>query len=304
MTTTIGSNHHPSHIRESRGDRVFQYAIIALSVVLLVIVAYPLYFTVIASFSKPEDVMLGRVVFWPRSFSVESYKMVIAEKSIWMGYGNTIIYTVLGTALNLLLTIMIAYPLSCKETPFRGVLTFIASFTMLFSGGLIPTYLLVRNLGMYNTIWSMLLPTGIATYNMLVMKNFFQSSIPGELKEAANLDGCNDIQTLIHVVLPLSGSIIAVMILFYAVGHWNEYFNALIYLKDRSRMPLQVILREILLQNQELAAGDGTGLYEKMMAAETMKYAIIIVASVPVICMYPFVQKHFVKGVMVGAIKG
>ena len=175
---------------------------------------------------------------------------------------------------------------------------------MLFSGGLIPTYLLVRQLGMYNTIWAMLLPTGITTYNMLVMKNFFQSSIPGELKEAAYLDGCTDIQTLFRIVLPLSGSIIAVMVLFYAVAHWNEYFNALIYLKDRSRMPLQVILREILLQNQELAQGDGTGLYEKMMAAETMKYAIIIVASVPVICMYPFVQKHFVKGVMVGAIKG
>ena len=292
------------HIRESRGDRVFQAVILVFSVLLIFVVAYPLYFTVIASFSKPEDVLLGRVIFWPKNISVESYKMVIAEQNIWMGYGNTIIYTVLGTLVNLALTIMMAYPLSCKETPFRGVLTFVASFTMLFSGGLIPTYLLVRSLGMYNTIWAMLLPTGITTYNMLVMKNFFQSSIPGELKEAACLDGCTDLQTLFLVVLPLSGSIIAVMVLFYSVAHWNEYFNALIYLKDRSRMPLQVILREILLQNQELAQGDGTGLYEKMMAAETMKYAIIIVASVPVICLYPFVQKHFVKGVMVGAIKG
>ena len=293
-----------THIRESRGDRIFQAVILIFSVLLMFIVAYPLYFTVIASFSKPEDVLLGRVIFWPRNISVESYNMVIAEQSIWMGYGNTILYTVLGTLVNLALTTMMAYPLSCKETPCRGVLTFVASFTMLFSGGLIPTYLLVRQLGMYNTIWAMLLPTGITTYNMLVMKNFFQSSIPGELKEAAYLDGCTDLQTLYRVVLPLSGSIIAVMVLFYAVAHWNEYFNALIYLKDRARMPLQVILREILLQNQELAQGDGTGLYEKMMAAETMKYAIIIVASVPVICMYPFVQKHFVKGVMVGAIKG
>ena len=293
-----------AHIKESTGDRVFQAVIIFVSVLLMILVAYPLYFTVIASFSKPEDVLLGRVVLWPRNISFESYEMVIAESSIWMGYGNTIYYTVLGTLVNLILTTAIAYPLSCKETPFRGVLTFVASFTMLFSGGLIPTYLLVRQLGMYNTTWAMLLPTGIGTYNMLVMKNFFQSSIPGELKEAAHLDGCNDFQTLFRVVLPLSGSIIAVMVLFYAVAHWNEYFNALIYLKDRSRMPLQVILREILLQYQELAQGDGTGLYEKMMAAETMKYAIIIVASVPVICMYPFVQKHFVKGVMVGAIKG
>ncbi len=301
---TSHTAHHPAHIRESVGDRVFQAAILFFSVLLMLIVAYPLYFTVIASFSKPEDVLLGRVIFWPKNISFESYQMVIAESSIWMGYGNTILYTVLGTLINLALTIMIAYPLSCKETPCRGILTFVASFTMLFSGGLIPTYLLVRQLGMYNTIWAMLLPSGITTYNMLVMKNFFQSSIPGELKEAACLDGCTDLQTLFLVVLPLSGSIIAVMVLFYAVAHWNEYFSALIYLKDRSRMPLQVILREILLQNQELAQGDGTGLYEKMMAAETMKYAIIIIASVPVICLYPFVQKHFVKGVMVGAIKG
>ena len=294
----------PSHIKESAGDRVFQGIILFFSVLLILVVAYPLYFTVIASFSKPEDVLLGRVIFWPKNISFESYQMVIAESSIWMGYGNTILYTVLGTLINLALTTMIAYPLSCRETPGRGILTFVASFTMLFSGGLIPTYLLVRQLGMYNTIWAMLLPSGITTYNMLVMKNFFQSSIPAELKEAACLDGCSDMQTLFLVVLPLSGSIIAVMVLFYAVAHWNEYFSALIYLKDRFRMPLQVILREILLQNQELAQGDGTGLYEKMMAAETMKYAIIIIASVPVICLYPFVQKHFVKGVMVGAIKG
>ena len=192
---------------------------------------------------------------------------------------------------------------------YRKPLTILASFTMLFSGGLIPTFLVVKNLGMYNTIWAMVLPSGIATYNMLVMKNFFQSSIPTELKEAAWLDGCSDFQTLVKVVLPLSGAIIAVMTLFYAVAHWNAYFNALIYLKQggkntRSPMPLQVVLREILLQNQELASGDGTGLHERMMAAETMKYAIIIVASLPVICMYPFVQKYFVKGVMVGAIKG
>ena len=291
-------------IRESRGDRIFQGVVLAIGVIIMLIVAYPLYFTVIASFSKPEDVLMGRVLLWPKNISFESYKMVITEKDIWMGYGNTILYTVLGTAVNVLLTILIAYPLSCKELPWRKQLTFVASFTMLFSGGLIPTFLVVRNLGLYNTIWAMILPTGITTYNMLVMKNFFQSSIPHELKEAAELDGCNQIQTLLLVVLPLSGAIIAVVVLFYAVGHWNAYFNALIYLKDRAKFPLQVILREILLQNQELAAGDGTGLYEKMRAAETMKYAIIIVSSLPVICMYPFVQKYFVKGVMVGAIKG
>ena len=300
----IKTKRRASHIRQTRADRIFQAVIVALGVVLMILVAYPLYFTVIASFSKPEDVLMGRVILWPRNISFESYKMVVAERDIWMGYGNTILYTVLGTAVNMVLTTMMAYPLSCRETPWRAPLTFVASFTMLFSGGLIPTYLLVRQLGLYDTIWAMILPTGITTYNMLVMKSFFQSSIPIELKEAAHLDGCNDLRTLLLVVLPLSGPILAVMVLFYTVAHWNEYFNALIYLRNRSLMPLQVILREILLQNQELAAGDGTGLYERMMAAETMKYAIIIIASVPVICLYPLVQRHFVKGVMVGAIKG
>ena len=300
----IKAKRRASHIRQTRADRIFQTVIVALGVVLMILVAYPLYFTIIASFSKPEDVLMGRVILWPRNISFESYKMVVAERDIWTGYGNTIVYTVLGTAVNMVLTTMMAYPLSCRETPWRAPLTFIASFTMLFSGGLIPTYLLVRQLGLYDTIWAMILPTGITTYNMLVMKSFFQSSIPIELKEAAHLDGCNDLRTLLLVVLPLSGPILAVMVLFYAVAHWNEYFNALIYLRNRALMPLQVVLREILLQNQELAAGDGTGLYERMMAAETMKYAIIIIASVPVICLYPLVQRHFVKGVMVGAIKG
>ncbi len=300
----IKAKRRASHIRQTRADRIFQAVIVALGVVLMILVAYPLYFTIIASFSKPEDVLMGRVILWPRNISFESYKMVVAERDIWTGYGNTIVYTVLGTAVNMVLTTMMAYPLSCRETPWRAPLTFIASFTMLFSGGLIPTYLLVRQLGLYDTIWAMVLPTGITTYNMLVMKSFFQSSIPIELKEAAHLDGCNDLRTLLLVVLPLSGPILAVMVLFYAVAHWNEYFNALIYLRNRALMPLQVVLREILLQNQELAAGDGTGLYERMMAAETMKYAIIIIASVPVICLYPLVQRHFVKGVMVGAIKG
>ena len=300
----IKAKRRASHVRQTRADRIFQTVIVALGVVLMILVAYPLYFTIIASFSKPEDVLMGRVILWPRNISFESYKMVVAERDIWTGYGNTIVYTVLGTAVNMVLTTMMAYPLSCRETPWRAPLTFIASFTMLFSGGLIPTYLLVRQLGLYDTIWAMILPTGITTYNMLVMKSFFQSSIPIELKEAAHLDGCNDLRTLLLVVLPLSGPILAVMVLFYAVAHWNEYFNALIYLRNRALMPLQVVLREILLQNQELAAGDGTGLYERMMAAETMKYAIIIIASVPVICLYPLVQRHFVKGVMVGAIKG
>ena len=293
-----------AHIKESAGDRVFQAVILFFSVLLMIVVAYPLYFTVIASFSKPEDVLLGRVMFWPKNISFESYQMVIAESRIWMGYGNTILYTVLGTLVNLALTTMMAYPLSCKETPFRGPLTFVASFTMLFSGGLIPTYLLVRQLGMYNTIWAMLLPTAITTYNMLVMKNFFQSSIPHELKEAAYLDGCTELQTLFRVVLPLSGSIIAVMVLFYGVGHWNSWFNAAIYLDDRAKYPLQLILREILISNDVSAMGNELGANDQEMISENIKYATIAVATLPIMCVYPFIQKYFVTGVMIGSVKG
>lgn len=294
-----------NRIRSTRGDRIFEAAMIIIGLIIMLVVAYPLYFVVIASFSKPEDVLLGRVIFWPKNISLLSYQLVIEEQRIWTGYRNTLLYASLGTVINLVLTTLLAYPLSRRDMPVRTLLTFLASFTMMFSGGMVPTYLVVRNLRLTDTIWAMMIPGAIATYNMLIMKNFFQSNIPLELQEAAQLDGCNDFRLLTMVVLPLSKAILAVITLFYVVGHWNAFFDAIIYLRNRKLYPLQLILREILLQNQDLAAsGDGTGLYEKMMAAETMKYAVIIVSSLPVLILYPFVQKHFVTGVMVGAIKG
>lgn len=294
-----------NRIRSSRSDRVLETVMVIIGLIIMLIVAYPLYFVVIASISKPEDVLLGKVVLWPQNISLLSYQMVIEEQRIWTGYRNTLIYAGLGTTINLLLTTLLAYPLSRKDMPLRTTLTFLASFTMMFSGGMVPTYLVVRSLGLTDKIWAMVIPGAIATYNMLIMKNFFQSNIPLELQEAAQLDGCSDFKLLIMVVLPLSKAILAVITLFYVVGHWNAFFDAIIYLRNRKLFPLQLILREILLQNQDLAAsGDGTGLYEKMMAAETMKYAVIIVSSLPVLILYPFVQKHFVTGVMVGAIKG
>ncbi len=291
--------------KKSGGDRAFDTTLVVISILIILVIAYPLYFVVIASFSQPEAVLGGKLRFLPVGFNLESYQMVLTEPKVWTGYRNTILYTVLGTCINLVLTTLAAYPLSRKDMPFRGILTFVASFTMLFGGGMIPVYLVVRGLKLTDSIWAMVIPNALATYNMLVMKNYFQSSIPEELQEAAAIDGCDHFGTLIRVVLPLSAPIMAVIVLFYAVGHWNAFFNAIIYLRNQDLFPLQVVLRDILLQNSlEAVGGDLTGMYEKVMRGESMKYALIIVASAPVIMLYPFVQKYFVKGVMVGAIKG
>ena len=292
-------------MKKSKGERIFDAVLISFSILILVIVAYPLYFVVIASFSNPEAVLGGKLSFWPIGFNIESYKMILDEPKIWLGYRNSIIYTILGTVINLILTTLAAFPLSRKDMPYRRLLTFVITFTMLFSGGMIPVYMVVRGLKLTDTIWAMVIPNAIATYNMLVMKNYFQSSIPEELHEAAAIDGCGPFQSLLKVVLPLSRPILAVITLFYAVGHWNAFFNAIIYLRDQKLYPLQIILREIMLQNSlEAVGGDMTGMYEKVMRGETMKYAVIIVASVPVLLFYPLVQKYFTKGIMVGAIKG
>ena len=291
--------------KKSKGDRAFDITLVVISILIILVIAYPLYFVVIASFSQPEAVLGGKLRFLPVGFNLESYQMVLTEPKVWTGYRNTILYTVLGTCINLVLTTLAAYPLSRKDMPFRGLLTFVASFTMLFGGGMIPVYLVVRGLKLTDSIWAMVIPNALATYNMLVMKNYFQSSIPEDLQEAAAIDGCDHFGTLIRVVLPLSAPIMAVIVLFYAVGHWNAFFNAIIYLRNQDLFPLQVVLRDILLQNSlEAVGGDLTGMYEKVMRGESMKYALIIVASAPVIMLYPFVQKYFVKGVMVGAIKG
>jgi putative aldouronate transport system permease protein len=292
-------------MKKSKGERIFDAVLISFSILILVIVAYPLYFVVIASFSNPEAVLGGKLSFWPVGFNIESYKMILDEPRIWLGYRNSILYTILGTVINLILTTLAAFPLSRKDMPYRRLLTFVITFTMLFGGGMIPVYMVVRGLNITDTIWAMVIPNAIATYNMLVMKNYFQSSIPEELHEAAAIDGCGPFQSLLKVVLPLSRPILAVITLFYAVGHWNAFFNAIIYLRDQKLYPLQIVLREIMLQNSlEAVGGDMTGMYEKVMRGETMKYAVIIVASVPVLLFYPLVQKYFTKGIMVGAIKG
>ena len=291
--------------KKSKTDKIFDLILILISLCIMIVIAYPLYFVIIASFSQPEAVLGGKLRFCPIGFNLDSYKMVLSEPKVWIGYRNTLLYTVLGTAINLVHTTLAAYPLSRKDMPARTFFTFVISFTMLFGGGMIPVYMVVKNLKLTDTIWSMMIPNAIATYNLLVMKNYFQTSIPDELQEAAAIDGCNHVQTLLKVVLPLSTPILAVILLFYAVGHWNAFFNAVLYLRKQELFPLQIILRDILLQNSlEAVGGDLTGMYEKVMRGETMKYALIIVASAPVIILYPFIQKYFVKGIMVGAIKG
>jgi len=243
---------------------------------------------------------------------VEAYKKVFSHKDIMMGYKNTIIYTMIGTAINLIMTILAAYPLSRKDFYGRGWITAIFAFTMFFSGGLIPTYLVVKNLGMIDTIWALIIPTAVSTYNIVIMRTYFSTSIPYELQEAALIDGCSNTKILLKIMLPLATPIIAVMVLFYAVGHWNAYFNAIIYLTDRNKFPLQLILREILIQNQTEkllqssgAAGvDIESVARQQMLAESLKYAVIVVASVPMLILYPILQKYFVKGIMLGALKG
>lgn len=288
-----------------KSEKLFDFSITFVSIIVIILVVYPLYFILIASVSAPTAVLSGEVILLPKGFNLDAYKLILEEQKIWVGYKNTIIYTVLGTCINITMTTLAAYPLSRRDMPFRTALTFLISFTMMFGGGLIPTYLVVRSLRLTDSIWAMVIPNAIATYNLLVMKNYFQSSIPIELQESASIDGCTDFRMLLSIILPLSVPIIAVMVLFYSVGHWNSFFNALIYLRKSKLYPLQIILREILLQNSlDMMAGDTFGMYEKVMKGEAMKYSVILISSLPVLILYPFVQKYFVKGIMVGAIKG
>lgn len=295
-----------SKVKVCKEDRVY-YAIsgIILTLILLAVL-YPLIYIVSGSFSSGNAVTTGKVFLWPVEFSLEGYRAVFANKDVITGYLNTILYTVCGTFFNVCMTLIAAYPLSRKDLPGRNFFAFFFSFTMMFSGGMIPSYLLMKDLHLLNTRWAIIIPGAISVYNMLVVKTFIQSSIPGELLEAAQMDGCSDARYFFKMVLPLSKASIAVITLYYAVGHWNSYFNALIYLEDRSLIPLQIVLREILINNKIDADMilDPELMQAKQGISELLKYSLIIVSSLPIICIYPFVQKHFVKGVMVGSVKG
>ncbi|WP_079914408.1 carbohydrate ABC transporter permease [Paenibacillus sp. 32352] len=290
----------------SIGDKWFEAFVYALLAAVTVVVLYPLVFVLSASISNPENVLNGEMWLWPKDLSFVGYQKVLENQDLLRSYLNTIIYTAAGTSINLVMTIMAAYPLSQRSFYGRNVITAMLVFTMFFSGGLIPSYMLVKQLGMLNSMWGLIIPGAVSVWNIIIMRTFFQSSIPGEILEAASIDGCSDWKTLWRIVLPLSMPIMAVMVLFYAVGHWNAYFNAMIYLTDRSLYPLQLLLREILVQGEmEHMVNVGDSSHAKtIMDQEAVKYAVVVVANLPILLLYPFLQKYFVKGIMIGALKG
>ena len=286
-------------------DLAFDTIVNAIGAAIVLIVLVPLIFVIAASFSDPDLVIRGEVLLWPKGFTTKVYTMVFENEDIWRGFINSCFYTVAGTTISVVLTILAAYPLSRGNFQGRNIFMMLILFTMYFNGGMIPTYLLVRNLGMYNTVWALLIPAALSTYNLIVAKTFFENSIPGELYEAGTLDGCNNMQMLLRIVLPLSKAILAVLVLYYAVDIWNAYFDALIYIRDEDMHPLQIVLRNILLlgQTEQMGTNDA-GMAEKVKMAEAVKYSAIVVSSIPMLLIYPFVQKYFVKGVMIGAVKG
>lgn len=275
-------------------------------VLILVAILYPTIYIVSASFSSPGAVFAGRVMFWPVEPSIDGYIAVFKNKDILIGYRNSGFYTLTGTCINIAATLITAYPLSRRDLPFRGFFMFLFTFTMFFSGGMIPNYMLMRSLGFIDNAAVMLIPGAISIYNMIITRTFMQSSIPVELLEASQMDGCSDFRYFFRIVLPLSKAIIAVIALYYAVGHWNAYFNAFIYLNKRNLFPLQLFLREIILTNNfdPTLDLDPETMLKRQGLADLMKYSLLVVATIPVLSLYPFAQKYFIRGVMIGSLKG
>ena len=295
--------------KDDMNSRVVDWVASLLGGIVLVLTLYPLIYVLSASFSDPVSVTTGKVTLLPVQPTLDGYATIFQYGPIWLGYRNTLFYTIVGTLINMAVTLPCAYALSRRDFVGRNVLSIFFAFTMFFSGGLIPTYLVVKQLKMLNTVWALLLPTAMSVWNMIIARTYFQNSIPAGLEEAATIDGCSNLKLFFQIILPLSQPIIAVLILYYAVGHWNEYFNALIYLNDQNIYPLQLILRNILLLDQmfDMMDSDPEARQEMMrllQMKESMIFGIIVLSTLPVMVLYPFLQKFFVKGVMIGAIKG
>ena len=286
-------------------DLIFNIILYGMSIIILLIVIYPLYFIVIASFSNPTEVANGKVWFVPSQFTVDGYKEIMRHSELWTGYRNTIVYTVLGTVIGLAVNIPAAYALSRRDLVGRKLITFFFIFTMFFNGGLIPTYFTIRDFGLYDTFWVMVLPFSVVVYHIIIARTFFDSSLPQGILDAAQIDGCGNLRFFFQIALPLSKAVLAVIALYTAVSQWNAYFNALVYIRNEDLTPLQLVIRNILITNQAMAGtGDGLAAQEARRLSELMKYAVIIISTVPIMCVYPFVQKYFSQGVMIGAIKG
>ncbi|MGQ4666224.1 carbohydrate ABC transporter permease [Metabacillus halosaccharovorans] len=286
---------------------IFDLCIYVICAIVFLIIAYPLYFVVIASVSDSTLVSTGKVLLFPKGFSLFGYQEIFQDSRIWVGYKNTMIYSLLGTFVNLLLTLPAAYVLSRKEFRARRILMFFFVFTMFFNGGLIPTYLLMKDLQLIDTMWVFIIPFSVNVFNLIITRTFFETSIPNELFEAASIDGCNHFTFFLKVVLPLSKAVVSVIGLYYLVWHWNDFFTGLIYIRDYNLQPLQIVLRDILLSNQVFAEGAGSGGASGGYAqryADQIKYGVIIISTLPILIVYPFIQKYFEKGVMIGSVKG
>lgn len=299
------ANNPSAAIRGSRTDLIFDIVNFIVMGLAFLIVAYPLYFVVIASVSDPNLVNSGQVVLYPRGISWDGYQRIFSLPKVWLGYRNTLLYTVVGTAISVCLTITGGYALSRHSLPGRNAFMGLFTFTMFFNGGMIPTYLIVRQMNMLDTIWAMTLPGAVSIWNLIIARTFFKENISDELVEAGELDGCNQLQFFAKIALPLTKALVAIMILYYMVGYWNAYFNGIIYLKSQSKYPLQLILRDILIadSNPEMVA-DISDRIAKQKMAELLKYGVIVISTLPLIAAYPFVQKFFIKGVMIGSLKG
>jgi len=297
-------NKKKNKVKTSNKDKVFQFILYFISGIMLLVVIYPLFFVIIASFSDPSAVAGGDVWLLPKGFTLDGYKELFRHSEIWIGYKNTILYTAVGTLVGLAVNISAAYALSRRDLVGRKFFTILFVFTMFFNGGLIPTFLTIKDFHLYDSFLVMVIPFSVSVFNIIVARTFFQNNIPSDLYDSARIDGCGNLHYFFKIVLPLSKAIIAVIGLWTAVGMWNSYFNALIYLKDSSRYPLQLILRNILITNNlQMSFGSGEAMQVALRLSSLMRYSVIIVATVPIMCIYPFVQKHFNQGVMIGAVK-
>lgn len=287
-------------------DKIYYAVVYTILVLLGLSVLYPLVYIVSASFSSPNAVSTGKVVLFPVELSIKGYSTVFANKRVWIGYKNTLIYTAFGTLINVFMTLICAYPMARKGLPHKGFFSFMFMLTMIFSGGMIPTYLLVRDLKMLDTRWSLVIPGAMAVYQMIITRTYIQSTIPDEMLESSQIDGCSDFRFFWKFIIPLSKAVIAVIAMQYAVGHWNSYFNAFIYLTDSKKYPLQIFLREILIMNQINSADivDPEMAVAMQGMADLLKYSLIVVATAPILLVYPFVQRYFTEGVMIGSLKG
>ena len=300
------ANKHARKIKEAREDRIFKAVVYTVLAILGLICAYPLYFVVVASFSDPDAVYAGQVIGWIKGFTTIGYERIFSDSMIVRGFLNSVFYTTVGTLINLAVTLPAAYALSRKDLAGRRWIMIFFIITIYINGGMIPTYLLVQNIGLYDSPLVLLLCAALSVFNMIIARTFFETTIPDEMLEAAKIDGCNNVHFFFTMVLPLSKSMIAVIALYYGVTHWNSYMNALLYINNADWKPLQLVLRDMLISTEamrQFVQGDAAAEMQEMMVG-VMQYAVIVVATVPMLIVFPFVQKYFVKGVMIGAVKG